>query len=108
MLKIQFENDPDQKTVEEAFKNAAADALLKLNIPPFSTTTLELARSTKEIAKCLFLQTKAEEKELAKEKPLSRKEKNEKKKDMKTKKTGFKASFKKVGNSSSKAQKKRR
>lgn len=101
MEKINFETEVENEVVERKFREVAAERILQMNIPPFDSSNLELARSEKEIAKCVsILEKETHKKEIEINKKnlnKNKKDLNKNKKDLnKNKKESYKKIFKKV------------
>lgn len=63
MNKISVEEEVlESGAIEEIFREHVRDALSSMNIPQFAPSSLELARSEKEMAKCRLLAEKAQRK----------------------------------------------
>lgn len=111
MDKVHFEEELDDNAVEAIFREKAMEALIKLNIPPFNDAGLELARSEKEITKCVFFieekDRKIKEREARREKRLNEEKESKNKKKPKDEEN-FKKVFKKAGGSKSSKKFKRR
>ncbi|KAI4291032.1 hypothetical protein PAPHI01_0306 [Pancytospora philotis] len=71
MERISSLKEVEESEIETMFRERAAAALEKLNLPAFSGSGMELARSEKEIAKCIDLAEKAEVKQELKERELA-------------------------------------
>lgn len=92
MEKLHFETEVENEVVEAAFRERAGERLSQLGIPPFTASGMELARSEKEISKCISILERRQKRESA----HSKKEQRKKKYSRKGQALGDKENYKKV------------
>ncbi|ELA41838.1 uncharacterized protein VICG_01190 [Vittaforma corneae ATCC 50505] len=98
MEKLRFDAEVENEMIETAFRERAMEKLLQMNVPPFTAVDMELARSEKEISKCLsILEREQKTRELVQSKREQRKKKHTKKNQKKVEdKENYKSVFKKI------------